>query len=207
MGACAVVISLQCIFSIVTVMKVLGIMGSPRRNGNTETLLESILEGARSAGAEADRIDLSTARIEECNGCAHCWKGKECIKKDDMNIFYQKIADSDVIVFATPVYWYGPTGLMKLFLDRFVYFNCSQNRPKVSGKKAILAIPFEEKDPATADAVTLMFRKSFDYLEMELGQIILAPGVSGKEDISQRPEILKEGNDAGRSIVLEVKGR
>lgn len=53
-----------------------------------------------------------------------------------MNGFYQKIIDSDILVFGTPVYWYAPTAIMKAFIDRFVYFNCPENREKIRGKNS-----------------------------------------------------------------------
>jgi multimeric flavodoxin WrbA len=97
-------------------MKVLGIVGSPRKNGNTQFLVNIILEGARQAGAETEMVRLADLNIRECDGCHSCWKGRPCVKDDDMNGIYEKIAANDVIVFGTPVFWYGPTGLMKTFL-------------------------------------------------------------------------------------------
>ena len=85
-----------------------------------------------------DQVFLNDLHIEECIGCHACWKIGSCVKQDDMNILYQKILESQVIVFGTPVYWYGPTTLMKGFIDRFVYYNCPQNRPKIKGKCALL---------------------------------------------------------------------
>ena len=127
--------------------KILGIMGSPRMNGNTHILVNKILKGAEDNGASTEIIFLKDMDIKECDGCHTCWKGKDCSKKDDMNNIYPKIIDSDVIVFGTPVYWYGPTALMKAFIDRFVYFNCEENRAKIRGKLAAVAVPFEEENP------------------------------------------------------------
>ncbi|MFA5559031.1 MAG: flavodoxin family protein [Methanofastidiosum sp.] len=116
--------------------KILGIIGSPRINGNTHILVNKVLDGARSQCAETDSIFLSDYTIKECDGCHVCWKGQECAKQDDINGFYQKIIDSDILVFGTPVYWYAPTAIMKAFIDRFVYFNCPENREKIRGKNS-----------------------------------------------------------------------
>ena len=70
---------------------------------------------------------------------------------------YPKIIESDAIIFGTPVYWYGPTALMKAFIDRFVFFNCPENRTKIKGKKAVIAVPFEEENPDTARPVVEFF--------------------------------------------------
>jgi multimeric flavodoxin WrbA len=130
--------------------RVLGIVGSPRRKGNTHLFVSRILE-AGDGGAATDLLFREDLQILECDGCHVCWKGNSCPKNDGMNGVYDKIANSDLLVFGTPVYWYGPTALMKSLIDRFVYFNCPENRDKIRGKRALLAVPFEEENPATAD--------------------------------------------------------
>lgn len=70
---------------VVAVKKVLGIVGSPRKKGNTHLLISRILEGAEEAGATTDIVFLGKLKIRECDGCHACWKGKPCGKKDDMN--------------------------------------------------------------------------------------------------------------------------
>lgn len=183
--------------------KVLGIMGSPRKKGNTHLLVARILKGAHDEGAETGILFLDDQKIRECDGCHVCWKGKPCAKNDDMNAIYEKIAESDVIVFGTPVYWYGPTALMKGFIDRCVYFNCSENRVKIRNKSAILAIPFEETDLSTADLTVAFFEKSLGYLEMNLAGIVLAPGVTKRGEIKNQEQILNEAYELGKLAVME----
>jgi multimeric flavodoxin WrbA len=175
--------------------KILGIVGSPRINGNTHLLISKILEGAQNFGLEADLIFLKDLDIKECDGCHSCWKGNQCSKNDDMNIIYPKIIASDIIVFGTPVYWYGPTALMKGFIDRFVYFNCPENREKVRGKMAILVVPFEEDNVETAEPLIKMFEKSFSYLEMKLIEKIIVPGVGKKGEVLKKQDILNSCYD------------
>ena len=139
--------------------KILGIVGSPRLNGNTHVLVSKIIEGAEKAGACGDIIFLKDLDIKECDGCHSCWKGNECSKHDDMNKLYPKIIESEIIIFGTPVYWYGPTALIKAFLDRFVYFNCPENREKIKGKRVLLVVPFEEDDLGTARPLINIFEK------------------------------------------------
>jgi multimeric flavodoxin WrbA len=182
--------------------KILGIMGSPRRNGNTHILVSRILEGAEAEGARGDILLLDDLVIQECNGCHCCWEGKECSKDDDMKEVYPRIIESDGIVFGTPVYWYGPTALMKGFIDRFVYFNCPENRTKIRGKPAVLAVPFEEEDPEAAALLKAFFEKSLGYLEMNLIGTILVPGVSRKGEILEKEVKLQEGYELGRRLAL-----
>jgi len=183
--------------------KILGVVGSPRKNGNTDILVSRILDGARDAGAAVKKVFLGDLSIRECDGCHACWKTERCAKDDDMQALYAKIIGSDLIIFGTPVYWYGPTALMTGFIDRFVYFNCPATRAKIRGKGAFLAIPFEEDDPATAAPLESVFRKSLAYLEMVLLGTILAPGVGGKGDILKKPDLLEEAYRLGRSLVGE----
>ena len=180
--------------------KILGVVGSPRKNGNTHILVDKILEGAVSAGAQSDIVLLGPLDIKECNGCHACGPGKDCTKRDDMNPLYPRIAESDVIVLGTPIYWYGPTALMKCFLDRFVYFNNPGNRPQVRGMKAILAIPFEEDNPEIASLTVDMFAKSLDYLEMELAGTIIVPGAGAKGDVLGMADKLGEAFEVGREV-------
>ncbi|MCX7920152.1 MAG: flavodoxin family protein [bacterium] len=180
--------------------KILGIVGSPRKNGNTDILVSKIIEGAKSQAAKTDTVYLADLDIRECDGCHVCWKGNPCSKQDDMNAIYSKIIDSDIIIFGTPVYWYGPTALMKMFIDRFVYFNCPENRKKIVRKQAIIAVPFEEDNPATASLVETFFEKCFDYLQIELIAKLIVGGVTRKGEILKEKDRIAEAYELGKKI-------
>ena len=102
-------------------MKVLAINGSPRgAKGNTEVLLVQFLKGCEEAGAEIETIYLKDKDIKHCSGCFTCWTktpGK-CIHKDDMEELLNKVMQADIMVYATPLYYYTVTGIMKDFMDR-----------------------------------------------------------------------------------------
>ncbi len=183
--------------------KVLGFMGSPRKNGNTHILVSRILEGASDSGASTELVFLDDLVIRECDGCHLCWNGNPCSKDDDLEDVFEKIAGSDVLVFGTPVYWFGPTALMKGLIDRFVYFNCPENRVKIQGKRAVLAVPFEDEERETADLLVTFFEKSLEYLEVDLFGTVLAPGVTKLGEIRDRKEYLDEGYELGRRVVSE----
>ena len=183
--------------------KILGIMGSPRKNGNTHVMLSKILEGAKEVGAETELILLKDLDINECDGCHSCWKGNDCSKNDDMNYIIPKIAKCDIIIFGTPVYWYGPTALMKAFLDRFVYFNCPETRKLIKGLSAVLAVPFEETHNETAEILIKMFELSFKYMEVPIIDIILAPGVDKRGEVSEKEDIMIQCYEIGKKIGVE----
>jgi len=119
-----------------------------------------------------------------------------------MNPIYAKIIDSDVIIFGTPVYWYGPTALMKLFIARFVYFNCPENRDKIIGEKAIIAVPFEEDKPETTVLLISFFKKCFEYLQMQLAAKLIVGGVTRKGDILKKKDRIAEAYALGKKLAL-----
>ena len=184
--------------------KILAVVGSPRKSGNTDILVGKIADGAMAKGAVIETIFLRDLDIKECDGCLVCWQGKKCSKRDDMLGLYQKITDSDAIIFGTPVYWYGPTALMKAFIDRFVFFNCPRNRTKIKGKSAVIAVPFEEENPDTARPVVEFFQNCLRYLEMNLVGAVIVGGVGEKGDILKKPDRLNEAYELGNRLAGEL---
>lgn len=182
---------------------ILGIVGSPRKNGNTHVPVSRILDGTRDNGANTETLFLQGLNILECNGCHACWKGKHvCSKNDDMRNIYPKITEADAIIFGTPVYWYGPTGIMKCFMDRFVFFNSPANRKKIRNKVAVLAVPFEERRYETSDLLVRFFEKSLDYLEMRLIDKILVPGVTKRGEVRSRKRVMDRCYRLGRRLAV-----
>jgi len=177
--------------------RILGVVGSPRKKGNTDVLVSRILAGAKSEGAKTDHLYLKNKVINPCNGCHTCWKGKDCNKKDDMNRFYPKIIQSDILILGTPVYWYGPTAMMKGFIDRFVYFNCPEHRVKIRGKSVVIVIPFEENDIKTAAPVVEFFKRCLNYLEMDLAGEIIVPGVTKPGEVRSNQTMMEKAFQLG----------
>ncbi|MDO9324046.1 MAG: flavodoxin family protein, partial [Methanoregula sp.] len=100
---------------------VLGISGSPHRHGNTETLLDSFLEGARAAGATVEKVVLKDLNYAPCRGCNACHKTGNCIVKDDAIALFDKILAADCIAVASPIYTMGITAELKGPIDRGQY--------------------------------------------------------------------------------------
>lgn len=100
--------------------KVLIISASPRKGGNSDTLCDQFMAGAKSSGHSVEKIRLQEKKINFCLGCGVCNDTHKCIQKDDMSDLLDKMVTADVIVLATPVYFYGMNGQMKTFIDRCV---------------------------------------------------------------------------------------
>ena len=98
--------------------KILIISSSPRKNGNSDLLCDEFLKGALEAGHKANKISLSDKKVKYCKACDVCQKGKPCVIDDDMEKILQKMIDADVIVLATPVYFYTMNAQLKTLIDR-----------------------------------------------------------------------------------------
>jgi multimeric flavodoxin WrbA len=182
------------------VKRVLGIVGSPRIGGNTHILVSQILKGAREMGARTELISLGNLRIKECDGCHTCWETEMCRINDGMTRIYKKLMESDCIVLATPMYWFGPTVSMKALIDRLVYFCSPKTEDKIKGKEAVLAVAFAGEDPAEANPLLKMLTMTTGYLGMKLRGKILVPGVAEKGAIKKKKSKLKEALNLGRLI-------
>lgn len=91
---------------------------SPRKGGNSDTLAEEFAHGAREAGHQVEKIELYNKAIGFCRGCLACQKTRRCVIHDDADMIAQKMLTADVLVFATPIYFYEMCGQMKTLLDR-----------------------------------------------------------------------------------------
>ena len=175
-------------------IQVLGIVGSPRRGGNTEILIDEVLAGAEEAGALIEKVILNELNINPCQACNNCYKTGQCIQNDDMLELLEKMELSDLWILGTPIYWWGPTAQFKAFLDRW-YCPKHQN---FKGKRVILVIPFEGGHEKYARHTIGIFTDVLDYLNMELVTTILAPGFSGRGEVRKDSKLLTEAYESGR---------
>ena len=177
-------------------MKVLAFIGSPRKKSNTDILVDKILEGCKEKGFTVDKLYLYDFDISACTDCRFCKsENHECAIKDDMQRIYTAMKEADILIFGTPVYWYGPTGKMKLLIDRMRPFIASK---KLQGKRAVLAAPSEE-GPKACGALLEMFRMSFDYLGMKFAGSIFSAAYE-RAEVSENREDLKKAYELGMSL-------
>lgn len=177
-------------------MKVLGLVGSPRRNSNTDILVTQILGGAHASSHQIEKLHLYDLQIAPCVDCRACKTGKlQCTIKDDMQTVYPKLENADVIVFGSPLYWYGPTAQMKLLIDRLRPYVESK---RLVGKKAIVVVPAAEEEDACCFLVGA-FALSFEYLGVELAGKILVKAYE-KAEVAKQPEALKAAFELGRAL-------
>lgn len=115
-------------------LQVLGIAGSPRRGGNTETLLDQFLAGAASSGAAVEKIVVARLKLKGCVACDGCWQDGHCVIKDDFQAIYDKLIAADVIVLAAPLFFWNLPAQAKALVDRT---QCQWAR------KVVLGIPLK----------------------------------------------------------------
>ncbi len=175
-------------------MNILALNGSPRKRGNTEVLVDAALAEAKNKGHNVKALRLYDFKIDPCIDCRACKKGElKCILKDDMPKIYREIDASEVIIIATPIYWYGPTAKMKLLIDRLRPYVANRN---LEGKKAYLIAPSEE-GPSACGPLVDSLKMSYRYLGLVFGGEVLATAnecgeVAGKPDELQKARRLLE---------------
>jgi len=128
-------------------IKVLSINGSPRKNWNTDTLLQKALEGAKSVGAQTEAVHLYDLNYKGCTSCFTCKRKNSkyvglCAMKDDLSGVLEKVLESDVLFLGSPIYFGNVTGLMRSFLERLLFSNLSYNEGHRSIYEGILSSGF-----------------------------------------------------------------
>jgi multimeric flavodoxin WrbA len=177
-------------------MKILALIGSPRKEGNTDLLVEQILKAGRTKGHKTEKLYLYDYTISLCDDCRSCKKGDlVCCINDEMQKIYPKMAEADVIIFGTPMYWYGPTAKMKMLIDRMRPFVANG---KLRNKKAIVVTPSAE-GPKACDPLLEMFRRSFEYLGIVFAGSIFAKAYE-KGEVAENQSKMEEAYELGASL-------
>jgi multimeric flavodoxin WrbA len=191
-------------------VKVLGLYGSPRRGGNTELLLEEALKGAEKEGAEVERIYLSDFTITPCKECHGCDNTGNCVILDDMEKIYPKLLEADVLILASPIFFYGVTAWAKALIDRSqaLWARKYLIKDPTSGKegkkrKGFFISVGATKGQKVFEGAILTVKYFFDVLNAEYVDELLYRGVEAKGDILKHPEALQQAFEAGRKLVLE----
>lgn len=168
--------------------------GSPRKNGNTSMLINALTDALILKGIPVSTTWLYDSDIRPCIDCRACKSGDmNCTTRDDGQILYDKLEAATAIVFATPVYWFGPTAKTKLLIDRLrPYYG---NR-KLRGKKGAVLLVAGSGDP-DCDLTLEMFRRIFDALGISFAGSVTAKAydigdLAGMNDFSGKVTVLSE---------------
>jgi multimeric flavodoxin WrbA len=189
-------------------MKVLGILGSPRKGGNTELLLEEALKGAEAEGAEVERLRLTDYNIIPCKECLACYKEGNCIILDDMAKIYPKLLEADIILLASPIFFYGVTAWAKALIDRCQalwsrkYHLKDPSYGKEGRKRKGFFISVGgTKGQKTFEGAILTAKYFFDVLNAEYAGELVLREVDAKGDVLKHPGALQQAFEAGKKLV------
>ena len=150
-------------------MKILLLAGSPRKNGNSSAMADAFIQGAESVGHEVVRFDVAFMNIGGCRGCEYCHTQGEgqCIQQDDMAQIYPHLNDCDMIVFASPVYYWTLTSYLQAALHRFYAIG----KPAKTTKFAIM---LSSGSSGVYDSIETQMTDSFSFMGIDFVQVITA---------------------------------
>ncbi|MCD8154540.1 MAG: flavodoxin family protein [Clostridiales bacterium] len=165
-------------------MKILVLNGSPRPAGNTRKLIGAFTEGAESQGHEVTVVDVCKKNIHGCLGCEHChMKEKEvCVQKDDMHEIYALLKETNMIVFASPVYYHDLSAQLRCVIDRFYAVGYPGELKKLSKVAMILS----SGSPNVYDGILYAYRQNFiEYMGLEDKGILTVPGSANETALAK----------------------
>ena len=194
-------------FSYRRIVKVLGIMGSPRRQGNTDILLDKALEGAVEAGAEVEKVLVSKLKISPCLEIYACLKDGNCSIKDDMQLLYKKLLEADHIIFASPVFFYGITSQAKAIIDRCQalwvgrhVLDMGKDDKRVR-RGAFISVGATQ-GKKLFDGAILTVKYFFDAVGVKYSGDLLVKGIDSRGQIKEAPAALDGAFRLGQELVI-----
>lgn len=187
-------------------MKVLGIMGSPRKKSNTDLLLDEALRGAGEAGAEVDKLVVINLSIAPCAEYYACFKDGDCVIKDDMQMVYKKLLEADVVLLASPIFFYALTAQVKALIDRCQalwarkhHLHWTVSRP---GRKGAFIGVGATKGQRLFEGPVLTARTFFEAIDVSYSGELLVRSVEERGEIKQKPAFLEQAFELGKKLAM-----
>ena len=183
-------------------MKTIGIVGSPRKNGNVDTLVQAVLAGAEEAGHKTVKYDLNTMKFQGCQACNYCKSHNgSCRLNDDLAPLLKDIVESDAVVFGTPIYFFQPSGQFRLMQDRLYSFL----RPDFSvtlkpGKKAVIVTSQGNPDAAAFGSVITGLEKMLEISGFTPPAVVQMTGGAAPDAVKERKDLLDKAKAAGKAL-------
>lgn len=194
--------------------KILAVGGSPRKRGNSDTLLDAILEGVNQEGISNDKVQLRDYDFKSCIGCERCRKDGECTGvKDQMQEIYPKVIDSQAMVWISPAHNYNVTAIMKAFIDRlYTFYNFDDNRPRgwnsqLSGqkRKAVIVGVAEQVNEEDMGFTIEGMRLTLNALGYEVVDELAVYGIFDRGGIKNNPDIIDKAKQLGVKLAKSIQ--
>ncbi len=183
--------------------KVLVLLSSPRKKGNSAILAKQITTGAKSAGAKVETIFLHGMKIAPCQSCYTCQKpdSKGCAIDDDMQSIYPKLIEADSWVIASPVFWFTMSAQAKLFMDRCFALPAYEKNP-FAGKRIAIAMSYGDTDPFTSGCVNALrtFQDAFRYVGAKIVGVVYGSAMEAGE-IKSNSALMQMAEELGKRLV------
>ena len=162
-------------------MKIVILNGSPRPRGSSSRLLAAFTDGAQAASHSLTRFDLDRMNIHPCRACYYCEDHDGvCIRRDDMAKVLKSILDAELLVFATPMYYFGMSAQLKTAIDRFF---AADGKLRAKRMKSVLIAPAADTDPAVSRGLLAHYEQICQYLRLQDQGRLLALGINEPEDL------------------------
>jgi multimeric flavodoxin WrbA len=191
-------------------MQILAIFGSPRRGGNTDRLLETFVEGAEETGAVCRRLVVRDQGIGPCDGCQACDADGICVLRDGMQPVYEWIDEADLVVLASPIYFYGITAQAKALVDRSQALWARKHRLGIrsSGPKfGFLISTGGSKGRRLFECAELTMKYFSDAIDAHYVGSLTFRSIDRLGDIERHPQYLDEARDSGRRLAADLSAR
>ena len=182
--------------------KVLILLGSPRREGNSATVAAEVAAGAEAAGAEVETVYLHGMDIGPCNGCGACHdNGGRCVQDDDMQCLYPKVRGADALVLASPVYFFSLSAQTKLFMDR-CYALLGDDA--LRGKRVGIVLTYGAPDIFSSGGVNALrtCQDAYTFVGARIVGMIYGSG-GDPGDIAKNAALLESADQLGRRLVAD----
>jgi len=192
--------------------KIIAIYGSPRREGNTATLLKKAVEGARDGGAEVEEIVLRDLKMSPCLEIYGCKNAGECRLKDDFQTARDQILAAQGLMLASPVFFYTVSAHTKILMDRFqslwvkkYWIDDTGKKSPSAERKALFISVGATRGKKLFDGILLSLKYFFDVIDMKLWKTLLYRGLDFEGDVLKFPEYLDEAYEAGKEFANTLK--
>ncbi len=185
-------------------MRILAVAGSPRRGGNTDTLLKHAIAGASSRGAQVDHVVLSELQIAPCIECNRCYATGRCAVIDDYQAVFEKTLAADGILLAAPVFFMNVSGFAKAFIDRFqclwalkYVLKLQVPPPPMGGQRRAVFLSAAGAPQTKFDGTLSTVRAFFSTIDAKMIGRLCVNGIDDKGDVEQHPELLEQSRALG----------
>lgn len=189
-------------------MKTLALLGSPRKGGNTEVLLDRVARGATAAGGEVETVHLCKLHIQPCTNCGGCDKTGICILEDEMMPLYDKLLAADRVILAAPIYFYGVPAHAKAFVDRLQALWSRKNLLKAAGnwqenpaRKGFLVSVAATQGKRVFEGAVLTMKYACDAIGITYGGEFLVRGIDGRGDMAKAVGEMQKAEEAGKKFM------